>query len=133
MERSLTAWMLTLLLAPGCGSSAASAPNALDAADRRVLRAVARAASDAERAEDFVGMLRHNPARCDCPAWELRVGRDWVRADVRPQDPSATPAWLRSPPTNATTFEARVRITRASVQGANGWLYPVLEAVADRL
>ena len=28
------------------------------------------------------GEVRHNPARCPCPPWEVRVGRRWERVHV---------------------------------------------------
>lgn len=110
-----------------CGGAEANPDAALDAAARRIDRAVSRAAGDAESADAFVGTLRYNPARCACPAWELRVGDAWVRADVRAAEPEAEPAWLVAPPAVLGTVEARLTITRDAAIGENGWAYPVLE------
>lgn len=38
--------------------------------------------------------LRFNPAPCNCPAFELRLGERWLRADLTSNDPDRWTAWI---------------------------------------
>jgi hypothetical protein len=112
-----------LWLAGGCGAAVVSAPASVEAAQRRVDRSVSRATSSAESADAFDALLRYNPARCDCPAWELLVGEDWVRVLVR-YDDGAT--WSSEEPTPMGTVPLRIRTTREVMPSSTGWRYPVV-------
>lgn len=81
----ITAMLATCfcLLLPGC----VGAP--LSAAELAVIRT--RAIADENK--DFeTGMIRYNPARCNCPDFELLSGKRWLRIHIlndREDDPVA--------------------------------------------
>ena len=56
--------------------------------------------------------LRFNPAPCDCPVFELRLGERWLRADLEAGDGerlAAWIAWLGQTPPEALPVGVQVR------------------------
>ena len=112
-----------LAMVAGCGAAIVNPASTMETAQRRVERSVSRAASSAQSADAFEAQLRFNPARCDCPAWELLVGDRWVRVEVREADGSS---WSPESPSPMTRLGLRIRTTREVVASSSGWRYPVV-------
>jgi len=70
-----------------CGS-AAVAPNEPNPLRRELERDLAHI--DATQALE----LRFNPAPCNCPGFELRVGERWVRAEINRSEGDMVTIWL---------------------------------------
>ncbi|MFT6396000.1 MAG: hypothetical protein ACJAYU_000742 [Bradymonadia bacterium] len=91
-------------------------------AERRLERANGRAADAASDVTVFDGVVRFNPAACECPPYELAVGPRWVRIDAQPsREPSQTALdWLGAP---AGLLQTRIELTRDESRADNGWGY----------
>lgn len=94
------------LVLAGCGSSPTVKPRT--AAYLRVVEARVAAASESTR---FV--LRHNPAACGCPPFEVQLGDTWQRAELVGVEPDDTTilgleAKLEAHPDAEMTIEGRL-------------------------
>jgi hypothetical protein len=116
-------WVRALVLCSALATVAGCGAAIVNPAQRRVERSVSRAASSAQSADAFDAQLRFNPARCDCPAWELLVGDRWVRVEVREADGGS---WSPASPRPMTRLGLRIRTTREVVASSSGWRYPVV-------
>lgn len=121
---------LALALALGvCACGARAEALRTDPATRRVDRAVQRGEVAATSLARIPAVVRHNPAPCACPEWELRAGTRWVRCDVWSSEEPA-PDWLATPEP-MREVRTSIRLSRDSVEGVDGWRYPVVYWVPD--
>jgi hypothetical protein len=81
--------------------------------------------------------LRFNPAPCNCPAFELHLGEQWVRAELSASDTdrwSAWTGWLAATPPELLPVEVQLRgrvdrDVQRTAQGAYAVRVEILEIV----
>ena len=114
--------LLLLTACAACSTPTVPEPDAVGAAERRVVRSVNRGVDAANAIAEFVGTLRHNPGPCECPPWEIAIGDRWERVGAEPsRDASAeVTEWLDRP---SGTLETAVEISRDDVRSELGWGY----------
>ncbi len=84
----------------------------------RIYRALERAHGAVFDIGELLVAVRYNPARCDCPPWELRNGATWQRveldfiADNEPDTPEA-----------GTELVVRIIARGETVVSDTGWRY----------
>ncbi len=137
-------WCAAILLGAlgwvGCGAEAVgrAEPNPL----RQVLE------QDVAKVDRSAPLqLRYNPARCQCPPFELRLGSRWVRAELLPTDERML-KWYRhlsaQPPENwPLPVLVRGRVEREVLRTISGdyavridvtqWLEPALPDSEGRI
>ena len=123
-----------LLALPGCGAPQVQLSPQEEAAiglQRRLDRALDRAAAEVADVGTFATLVRHNPAPCDCPVWEAQLGGHWTRVALVParEARTAVDTFLTSSRPE-TGVPARIAVTREGVAGDSGWVFPVAELVA---
>jgi hypothetical protein len=80
------------LTAVACALVACGSAPARPAEPQEVRRGIA--AGVAAIVADAPLELRFNPAPCECPLFEIRLGTSWVRAEVNVDDVERGAAWL---------------------------------------
>jgi hypothetical protein len=124
-------------LAGGCGGAQhGPAPDvresAATASSSVVRRGVVRGDAAVAAVDRVTVEVRHNPAPCECPAWEVRLGAAWVRADlVEARDAQPWVAEVLGQELDeGARFRASLDPRGAGVVAGAGWTYPVF-AVSD--
>lgn len=77
-------FILAWLALSGCASAPAPPPAVLagEAAETRIERSIELADEDVNGLEAYDVPIRYNPARCDCPDFEVEVFGRWQRAYI---------------------------------------------------
>ncbi|MCB9507323.1 MAG: hypothetical protein H6700_02345 [Myxococcales bacterium] len=110
--------------------AAAEPESPVDAATRRLERAVVRAADLVWTDGPLEARVRVSPAACECPPWEVELGGSWVRVELRPAR-AAEVGVAEALETLATEAGAGATMAiapaRESMTAATGWRYPIFE------
>lgn len=125
-----------LAIEGGCGGAGAGvAPEAssVSGADRRVERAATRAADAAWSLVGVETLLRHNPADCACPDWEILAAGRWTRVEPRPADSADLVTARLLERREASPQAVRVTMTRESIVSDSGWRYRVVDVSAPEI
>ncbi len=112
-----------------CGGADLTSFDVIEIAERRLARSNSRAADAASDITVFEGIVRYNPADCECPPYELAIGQRWVRIDVtttREPEPRVRD-WLSEP---TGELQTRIEVTRDGSRAENGWGYRTLRVGA---
>lgn len=124
---------MLVLTAATIGCSAPTVPeiNEVAGAERRVHRSIVVAGDAADDAGPFLTLVRHNPADCECPPWEIAIGARWARvaAIVDPAAGADATRWYADP---EGAFETSVSFERDEVSSATGWNYPTVRLGVPR-
>ncbi len=93
--------ILALLATSGCGGPEirnrvplSPAESALSTAQLEVASALEAAALAEEDVERVSFAVRYNPARCDCPQWEVMFRGRWTRAGLESEEESTLESLL---------------------------------------
>lgn len=109
--------LVALLIISSCASGPTVSPQELAHTRSRAL--VHRSVEQSERASDGEDLwevsARHNPARCECPDWEIRVRSQWERV------------WLEGDVDVPAEFETKVVRGRFSSRKRGPWRVLVIE------
>lgn len=120
------------LVVGSCGTPTLPEPDAVDLAARRIDRSLSRSLDATGDPGRFIARLRHNPAPCECPPWEIAVGSRWQRIAIVVDRNAAEDVvdWFETP---AGVLETAVEIDRDEVPSETDWVYRVVRVVGGQL
>ena len=116
---------------PGPGPALGPKARALKEAQASVTESKAEAREASEDADSFALLVRHNPARCDAPEFEVYMRGRWTRAylDVEVPRVNALLEGLRASSLKGTTLKVNALPTTSTKLSGLRVAWPIVEIV----